>query len=94
MDFAIPMDHRVKKRKQNIDKNLDLAREQKTVKHKGDSDTICSWCTWNSPQKFGKEILGIGSQRKNQDHPHHSIKICKNTEKSPRDLRRLAVSQT
>ena len=38
---------------------------------------------------------GIGNQRKNQDHPDSSIaEICQNTQKSPGDQKRLAVTQT
>ena len=42
-----------------------------------------------------KETGRIGKQRKNQDHPVHSIvKISRNTEESPRDLTRLSDAQT
>ena len=30
-------------------------RADKAVEHDGDSDTTCSWCTWNSPQRFEKD---------------------------------------
>ena len=36
------------------DKYLDLARELKDMEHRGDADTNCNWCAWNSPQKLGK----------------------------------------
>ena len=68
MDFAIPVDHRVKinKNKNKKNKYLDLAREQKkTVKHKGDDNTSCNWCTWNVLQKLGKETGRVGNQRIN-----------------------------
>ena len=46
-------------------------------------------------QKIGKGIGGLGNKRTSRDHSDYSItKICQNTEKSPGDLRRLAVSQT
>ena len=46
------------------------------------------------PQKsLGKKTGGIGNQRENGDHPNHSIvKIGQNTEKSPGDQKRLAVT--
>ena len=47
------------------------------------------------PQRLGKETGRLRNQRTSQNHPDYSIiKIDQNTEKSPRDLRRLAVTQT
>ena len=44
---------------------------------------------------LGKKTSGIGIQRKNRDHPDYCIgKIGQNTEESPGDLRRLAITQT
>ena len=64
------------------------------MEHEGDGDANRSWCAWNSPQKFGKKPGGFRNQRKNRDHTDHSIaKIGRNTEKSPGDLKRLAVTQ-
>ena len=63
------------------------------MEHKGDGDTSCNWCTWNNPQRL---VIGTGrlrNQRTCGDHPDNSIiKISQNTEKSPGDLRRLAVT--
>ena len=69
MDFAIPVDHRVKiKESKNIDKYLVLAKElKKSMEHKDDGNTSCNWCTWSGLQR-----LGIGNQKKNQDHPNKS----------------------
>ena len=37
----------------------------------------------------------VGNKRMSRDHPNYSIvKISQNTEKSPGDLKRLAISQT
>ena len=48
MDFAFPVDRRVKMKKiQKQDKFLHLARERKI--HEGDGDAKCNWCTWNCP---------------------------------------------
>ena len=75
---------------------MDLAWELKNaVEHEDDTDTNCSWSPWNGPQKPGKVTEGTEDQRKNQDHLDPSIiKINWNPEKSPGDLRRLAVIQT
>ena len=41
-----------------------------------------------------KRLKNLQNQRTSRDHPDYSItKICQNTEKSPEDLSRLAVSQ-
>ena len=34
---------------------------------------VANWCAWNGPHWPGKESGRIGDQRKNQDHPDHSI---------------------
>ena len=55
----------------------------------------CNWCTWYSHQRIDKVTGGLGNKRMSGDHPNDStIKISQNTEKSPGDLRRLAVTQT
>ena len=60
-----------------------------------DGDTNCNWDTCNNPQSLAKETSGHGNKRTNGDTPDYSIiKIEQNTEKSPRDLRRLAVTQS
>ena len=65
------------------------------MEHGGDGDTNCIWCTWNSPQRLGKGVGRVGNRRSNRDHPDYSIvEIGQNTEKSPVDLKRLAVTQT
>ena len=54
-----------------------------------DSNTNLSWCSQNSPQEQGKVT---GDLRKNWNHPdHRTTKIGYDTEKSPGNLRRLAV---
>ena len=48
-------------------------KEQKKVEHKGNSDTICSGCTWNDLQSLG-EMTGLtGNQRTNRDYLDHNI---------------------
>ena len=63
------------------------------MEHEGDGDTICGRCTWNNPQRIGIGTGRLGN-KKSGNHPDYSIvKISQNTEKSPGDLRRLAVTQ-
>ena len=65
------------------------------MKQEGDGDTNCNWCTRNNPQRIDKGTGGLGYKRMSRDHPDYSIiKIGQNTEKSPRDLRILVVTQT
>ena len=59
-----------------MDKCLDFAckLEKKAVEHEGYDDIHCSWYAWNGAQGVcGKETEGIRNQRKNWDHPDHSI---------------------
>ena len=94
-DFAVPADHRVKmKENETKDKNQELSRELKTMEYEGYSDTKCSWCTWDNAPKIGNGTGRRRNERTRKDHPDYRIiKIGENTEKSPGDLRRLAVTQ-
>ena len=60
------------------------------MEHENDSDTNCNWRTWNSPLKIGKGTGKLGNKRTIRDH----LSYCQSTEKSPGDLRKLAVTQT
>ena len=72
--LCCPGGHRVKiKESKKGDKYLDLTRELKTIKHKGDGDTNGNWYTWNNPQRLGKETGRIRNQRMSGDHPDYSI---------------------
>ena len=65
------------------------------MEHECDGDTSCTWRTWNYPQRIFKGTGRLGNKRKSGNHPDYSIiKIDQNTEKSPRDLRILVVTQT
>ena len=91
------MDHRVKiKENEKRDKYFDHARElNKAMEHECNGDTNYNKCTRNGPPKLGKRTGKAGNQMTGRDHPHYSItKIGQNTEKSPGDLKRLAVNQT
>ena len=97
MDFAVSAEHRVKlKESEKKDKYLDLTRElKKTIEHEGDNYTNCDSCFRYSNWRITKGTGGLGSWRTGGDHPNDSIiENGQNSEKSPGDLRRLAVSQT
>ena len=65
------------------------------MEHGGDSDTSCNWCHWNNPRRIRKGTRRLGNQRTSRDYPNYSIvEIGQNIEKSPGDLRRLAVTTT
>ena len=63
------------------------------MEHEVESDSNCNWCVRNDIQKFDKKTGRLGNQRKSEDYPNYSIiKIGKNTETTPGDLRKLAVT--
>ena len=65
------------------------------MENESDSDTICNWCTWYSHQRICTGTGGLENKKVSGDHPNYSIiKIGQNIEKSPVDLRRLAVTET
>ena len=76
-----------------MDRYLDLARDQKnllTMKVMVIAIVFSDLLT-----DIGKETIGVVDQKKNRDWLDLSIlEISRNTEKSPGDLRRLAVTQT
>ena len=96
-DFAVPADHRVKsKESEKKDKYIDRTRElKKNVERESDVYTNYNWCFWNSHQRINKGNGGLGEKRTIRVHPnYYNTEIGQNTEKSPGDLRRLAVTQT
>ena len=65
------------------------------MEHADDTYTNCNWGFWYSNKRIIKGTGGLGSWWPSGDHPNYSIiENGQNTEKSPGDLRRLAVSQT
>ena len=65
------------------------------MEHESNGDTNCNWCTWYSHQRTDNGTGGLGNKRMSRYHPNNSIiKISQNTEKSPGNLRRLAITQT
>ena len=97
MDFAVPADHRVKlKESEKRDCHLNLAWElKKTMEHESDVDINCNSRALHGHQRIGKGTGGFGNKRTSGDLANYSIlEIGQNTEKSPGDLKRLAVTQT
>ena len=68
--------------------------QKKSMEYKDDGDNSCNWCARKDPQRFDKGTRKLRNQRTSGDHSNYDIiKIDQNTEKSPGDLRRLAVTQ-
>ena len=65
------------------------------MEHEGDDYTNSDWRFWYSNYRTIYGTGGLGSWRMSGDHPNYSIvENYQNTEKSPGDLRRVAVDQT
>ena len=65
------------------------------MENESDGDTNCNWCALYSDQRIGAGTRGLGNKRTSRHHPNYSIvEIDQNTEKSSRNLRRLAVIKT
>ena len=59
-----------------------------------DDYTNCNWCSWYSHQNIDTKTEEIGNNRTSGNHPNYCfIEIGQNIEKSPRNLRRLTVTQ-
>ena len=95
MDFAVPADQRVKlKESEQKDKYLYLTRGLKNLWNMNEVYINCRWCFCYSHQRINKGTGGHGN-KKSGDHPNYCmIEIGLNTEKDPKNLRRLAVTQT
>ena len=64
------------------------------MEYESGSYTNYSWGVWYSP-KDDKETRLLGNKRMWGDYPIYSIfEISQNTEKSPEDLKRIAVTKT
>ena len=65
------------------------------MEHVGDGDINSNWCTCINSQNTDKGTVRPGNKRTNRDHSDYSIiKIDEYTDKSTRESRRLAVTQT
>ena len=77
-------------------KYIDLAWElKKTMEHENDNYTNCDWYFWYSNKRMIKGTGELGSWGTSEDHTNYSIiEDGQNTEKSLKELRGLAVTQT
>ena len=64
------------------------------MEHEVHGDASCDWCTWNNVYRVGKGTGRLENERSGNHLDYIIIKIAENTDKSPGDLRRLAVAQT
>ena len=65
------------------------------MEYESGGDTNCNSCTRYSHKRIGAGTEGLGNKRTGGDSLNFSIvDIGQKTEKSPGDLRRLAVLQT
>ena len=97
VDFAVPADHRIKlKEREKRNKYLDLARElKKSWNIKVTIIPIVIGAFGTVTKGLLKGLEDLGSWRPSGDHPNNSvIENGQNTEKSPGDLRKLAVTQS
>ena len=93
MDFAVPANHRIKlKESEKRDKNLDLTGELKK-KLRNMKVTVIPVVTGALGTGTDTETWELGNQRMGGDHPNYITENGQNTEKSPGDLKRLAVTQ-
>ena len=69
-------------------------RIKKAVEQKSYRDTICNQYTRSGSQRLIKGAGKVGNWRTNRDHTNYStVEVGQNTEKSPGDLKRFAVTQ-
>ena len=63
------------------------------MEHESDGDTSCSRDSRYIHQRIDKGTGGLENQRTSGDYPNSSVdEIGQNTEKSPGDLKRLAIT--
>ena len=94
VNFAVPVVLRVKfKESEKKNKYVDLARELKKQRKK---KVIVIPTVIGALGTVTKRLVqGHGNKRTSGNHPDYRMfYIIKNTEKSPRDLRKLVVTQT
>ena len=65
------------------------------MEHEAENYASCDWFFWYINKRITKGTVGLGSWRTSGYYPNKSIiENVQNTEKSPGDLRRLAITQT
>ena len=63
------------------------------MEHEGDGDPIVVGTIWTMTKELMKKTGRLGNKMASSDSPDNNIiKIGQNTEKSPVDLKRLAVT--
>ena len=62
------------------------------MKRESDGNTDYNWCTRNGLQRLSMGTERVKNRRTSRDHPNYNI--SQNSEKSPGELRRLAVTQS
>ena len=67
---------------------------EKNVEHESDGDTNCNWCAQNNLQRIYRETGRVWNRTNGDYLDYNIIKFGQNTEKSPGDFRRFAVTQT
>ena len=96
MDFAVPVDHRVKlKECKKKDKYLDLLRELKKLWNmKITIIPIVIGALGTVTKRSVRGVEGLEITRRVETSNYSIVEINQNTEKSPGDLRKLAGTQT
>ena len=65
------------------------------MEHENDGEIIRNWRDRYSHQRIGTATGRLRKKKSSRNYPNYNIiEIEQNTEKSPGDLRRLAVTQT
>ena len=96
MDLAVPADYRVKiKESEKIDKYLDLSRElRKQWKLRVTLIPIVIGGRWTVSKSFERGLAELKIRGRIGDNPNYCIvSVSQNTEKSPGDQKRLAITQ-
>ena len=71
-----------------------LSGSEKTVAHESENYTNREWYFWYSHGRIIKGTGEIGNRSTSGDYQNCNIENNQNSEKSPGDFRRLAVTQT
>ena len=97
MDFVVPANHKVKiKENHNSENYLDLTRELRKLQNiKFTELPIVIGTLGTILRGLVRGLKWVGNRRTSRTYPNYCIvEVNQNTDKSPRDLRTLAVTQT
>ena len=95
MDFAVQADHKKNiKENEKRDKYMDSSRELKKLLNMNVTVIpIVIGALGMISKGLVKKTEGVWNRKKSRDHPNYSIvKVGQNTEKSPGDLKKLAIT--